>query len=215
MGCKFFRLSDAVRYGMRRPSYDVINYVDDFIGLGVPSVAYASFHALCILLHQLGLDVSQKKLVAPTTKAICLGIKIDTIRHSISIPEEKLPKIHDIVSEWTSKHFCSMRQLQSLLGHLMYIQKCVKPSRFFVNRMLDLLHRNYDASSITLDHDFKRDLRWFQCFLGQYNGTSFFDHKLIHHVVELDACLVGLGGRCGHLVYHLPIVKLGARWCSG
>ena len=166
-----------------------------------------AFHALCVLLRQLGLDVSQKKLVAPTTKAICMGVEIDTIRRTISIPEEKLAKIQDMVSEWTSKHFCSMRQLQSLLGHLMYIQKCVKPSRFFVNRMLDLLRRNYDASSITLDHDFKRELRWFQCFLGQYNGTSFFDHKLIHHVVELDACLVGLGGRCGHLVYHLPIVK--------
>ena len=26
-------------------------------------------------------------------------------------------------------------------------------------------------------------------------------------VVELDTCLVGLGGRRGHLVYHRPIVK--------
>ena len=151
--------------------------------------------------------MSQKKLIAPSTKAVCLGVEIDTVNRTISIPQEKLTKIHDMVNVWTSKHFCSMRQLQSLLGHLMYIQKCVKPSRFFVNRMLDLLRRNYDASSITLDHDFKRDLRWFQSFLSQYNGTSFFDHKPIHHVVELDACLVGLGGRCGHLVYHLPIVK--------
>ena len=203
----FQRVSDAVRFGMRRRGYDVINYVDDFIGLGVPSVARASFDALRVLLRQLGLDVSQKKLIAPSTKAVCLGVEIDTVNRTISIPQEKLTKIHDMVNVWTSKHFCSMRQLQSLLGHLMYIQKCVKPSRFFVNRMLDLLRRNYDASSITLDHDFKRDLRWFQSFLSQYNGTSFFDHKPIHHVVELDACLVGLGGRCGHLVYHLPIVK--------
>ena len=36
---------------------------------------------------------------------------------------------------------------------------------------------------------------------------SFFDHKPFHHVVELDTCLVGLGGRCGHLVYQLQIVK--------
>ena len=187
--------------------YDVINNVDDFTGLGLPSVAHASFQTLCVVLYQLGLDVSQKTLVAPTTKAICLDVEINTVHCTIFIPEEKLTKIQDMVSEWTSKHFCSMRQLQSLLGHLMYIQKCVKPSRFFVNRMLDLLRRNYDASSITFDHDFKRDLRRFQCFLSQYNGTSFVDHKLIHHVVELDICLVGLGGRCGHLVYHLPIVK--------
>ena len=62
---------------MRRRGYDVINYVDDFIGLGVPSVARASFDALSVarasfdalrvLLRQLGLDVSQKKLIAPCT----------------------------------------------------------------------------------------------------------------------------------------------------
>ena len=63
----FQRVSDAIRYGMRRRGYDVINYVDDFIGLGVPSVARASFDALRILLRQLGLDVSQKKLIAPST----------------------------------------------------------------------------------------------------------------------------------------------------
>ena len=75
---------------MRQRGYDIINYVDDFIGLGVPSVMRASFDVLCVLLHHLGLDVSQKKLVASTTKAVCLGVKIDTIRRTISIPQEKL-----------------------------------------------------------------------------------------------------------------------------
>ena len=116
----FQRISDAVRFGMRRRGYNVINYVDDFIGLGVPSVVHASFDTLCVLLRQLGLDVSQKKLIAPTTKAVCLGVEIDAVRRTISIPQEKLTKIHDMVTEWTSKHFCSMHQLQSLLGHLMY-----------------------------------------------------------------------------------------------
>ena len=35
----FQRLSDAVRFIMRRDGYDVINYVDDFVGFGTPSVA--------------------------------------------------------------------------------------------------------------------------------------------------------------------------------
>ena len=94
----FHRLSDAVCYSMRRHGYDIINYVD-FIGIGIPSVEHASFEVLCVLLRQLGLDVSQKKLVAPSTKAICLGIEINTIHRTISIPEEKLASIHNMVSE--------------------------------------------------------------------------------------------------------------------
>ena len=34
---------------------------------------------------------------------------------------------------------------------------------------------------------------------------SFYDHVKTHHVVELDACLAGLGGRWENLVYHLPL----------
>ena len=89
----------------------------------------------------------------------------------------------------------------------MYIEKCIRPSRFFVNRILELLRSNYDANSITLNHDFRRDICWFQVFLRQFNGTAFYDHKPIQEVLELDACLVGLGGRCDNKVYHLPIEK--------
>ena len=55
--------------------------------------------------------------------------------------------------------------------------------------------------------DFKRDIRCFKRFLSQYNGTSFYDHTPTQAVLELDAWLVGLGGRWNENVYHLPIVK--------
>ena len=38
-------------------------------------------------------------------------------------------------------------ELQSLLGLLLYITKCVKPARFFLNRMLQLLRDNAEAFS--------------------------------------------------------------------
>ena len=83
----------------------------------------------------------------------------------------------------------------------------MKPSITFLNRMLALLRSNYDQKTITLTHAFKRDLRWFKHFLTQYNGVSFFDHTKIAGVLELDACLTGLGDRWGRYVYHLPLEK--------
>ena len=203
----FQRFSDAVRHVMYVKGFTVLNYVDDFIGLGTPDVARRSCDALCDVMNELGLDISQRKFVPPGTVVVCLGVEINTIEATVSIPREKLTQVVTLVKEWLPKISCSRRQLQSLLGNLLYIHKCVKPARIFVNRMLDLLRAHYDASTIHLTQDFRRDLRWFAKFLTKYNGVSYFDHRPVDYVVELDACLVGLGGRCQNLVYHLPLVR--------
>ena len=136
---------------------------------------------------------------------ICLGVEVDTRQRTLSIPEEKMRRISDMVDAWLHKCVCTKRELQSLLGNLLYVHKCVAPARIFLNRMLEFLRNNYDAYTIQLTHDFKRDLRWFSNFLSKYNGVSFYDHVRTHHVVELDACLGGLGGRWENLIYHLPL----------
>ena len=73
--------------------------------------------------------------------------------------------------------------------------------------MLELLRASHTSQRITLTQDFKRDLRWFARFLAKYNGVNLYDHAAIHQVLELDACLTGLGGRVENYVYHLPIDK--------
>ena len=112
--------------------------------------AFASYDCLLVLLCRLGLDVSQKNLCPPSKMAVCLGVEIDTVKCTISVPEDKLQRIRHMVDAWGNRHFCSIRQLQILLGHLMYIQKCVKPSCYFVNRILELLRNNYDAQAVFL-----------------------------------------------------------------
>ena len=117
-----------------------------------------SYDHLCEILGDLGLDVSVKKLVAPCTKVTCLGVDIDTVDRTIAIPEDKMHCIEGMLHDWQLKAFVSRQQLQSLLGNLLYIHKCVKPARIFVNRMLQLLRDNYDRNSISLTHDFRHDL---------------------------------------------------------
>ena len=38
-----------------------------------------------------------------------------------------------------------------------------------------------------------------------YNGTSIYNHAVVRHTVELDACLMGYGSVSGNYVYHLKI----------
>ena len=106
------RTSDAVRYVMRQHDVSVINYIDDFLGYGTPDVARRSYDALLDVMAELGITVSEKKLVAPTTQAVCLGILIDTIKGTVAIPDIKLKDIKIMVKEWKGKTFCTKRQLQ-------------------------------------------------------------------------------------------------------
>ena len=141
----FQRISDAIRYVMRQNGFQVINYVDDFIGVATPTVASRSYAFLLELLEALGLDVSAKKLVAPAMNVTCLGVNIDTERRTISIPDEKLQGICGMVKAWVTKHHCSIKQLQSLLGNLLYIHKCEKQHAFSSTACL-----NCYAQSMTL-----------------------------------------------------------------
>ena len=145
-----------------------------------------------------------KKLVPPSTQVVCLGILVDMVDFSVSIPEEKLQLLKDICKKWSSKRACTRRELQSLLGSLLYVAKCIKYARFFLNRMLQLLRDNGHSKCIVITEEFKRDLKWFNSFLPVFNGVSFFNYtpsKLIH----LDACPSGLGAIFDNQVYALPL----------
>ena len=212
-GSQIFQcLSDGVKYIMRQKGFQMIAYIDDYVGVGVPSVAWASYEALLALMAQLGLTISDKKLVPPATCVTCRGVMIDMVQGNIAIPPEKLATILSEVCQWLHRDVASKRQLQSILGLLLYVHKCARPARVFLNRMLDLLRSAHGHQKIWLTPDFKRDLRWFTKFLPTYNGVSLYDHKPIGATLELDACLTGFGGRCGRYIYHLPIARGFMSW---
>ena len=44
------------------------------------------------------------------------------------------------------------------------------------------------------------------------HGVSLYNHKSVYSTLELDACLISFGGRCGRHVYHFPIVRSFKNW---
>ena len=71
----------------------LLNYIDDLIYIGLLSKIHDSYAFLLSFLQDLGLQVSKKKLVPPSTEVVCLGILINTVHKTISIPPEKLQEI--------------------------------------------------------------------------------------------------------------------------
>ena len=117
----FQRFMDAVRFIMKDRFHFpyLYNYIDDLVYTGLPEDICDSYNTLTRLLQELGLEISQSKLVAPTNCAICLGIEINTVNRNLKIPQEKLQKIQNICLQFASKPKVTKNQLQSLLGSLL------------------------------------------------------------------------------------------------
>ena len=121
----FERCSDTIRYIMKLQGCDnLMNYIDDLIYIGLPSKIHQFYQFLLSFLQDLGLQVSQSKLVSPHTEVTCLGIVVNTIKSTISIPADKLQN-NNVCTHWNSKSTSTKRQLQSLLGSLLYITNCI------------------------------------------------------------------------------------------
>ena len=161
MGCS--RLSDFIRYSHSKKGFYLLSYIDDLLGAEIPSKAQASYDTLVSLLQELRIPVSKSKLCPPSTKIICLGIHIDSVEATLSIPDQKLQEIlHNCVDFLKLKKF-TKRQLQSLIGSLMYVHKVVKPARYFVNRLLENL-RNMNEVQF-MNEDVVKDITWFLKFV--------------------------------------------------
>ena len=91
----FHRLTQAVKRMMKRTNFeDIVVYLDDFLVIG-PTLEECTevFNCLLSLLQQLGFDISWHKVVYPTQQLVFLGVLLDSISQSMSLPEDKLYRL--------------------------------------------------------------------------------------------------------------------------
>ena len=109
---------------------------------------------------------------------------VNTETFTLSIPPEKLKKIFSTYLLLRDKTHCSKKQLQSLLGSLLYVSKCVQTSRFFLNRLVDVLRSMEDRIQVPLTIEAKRDVNWFVKFLPNFNTVT-----ISHQIIQLNSML--------------------------
>ena len=194
----FQLIADVITHIMREKGFQVFAYIDNFILVNPKHKAKKAFDTLYDLLTELGLPMNEDKTVPPSSKLTCSGIHIDIPNNTLSIDTEKGQAIYDVCANIITKSHISKRQMQSLLGKLLYLHKCVKPARTFVNQIL-MTFRNSTSKRILITDAFKQDLLWFLKFLPAYNGVSTLNKKCIDnsHTLHIDASLTGLEGGGG------------------
>ena len=104
-----------------------------------------------------------------------MGITLDVTRSLAMLPEDKLSRCRELLREAIARKTMTLRELQSLLGHLNFACRVVVPGRAFLRRVYALtqkVKKHYHHVKIT--KEVRADLEtWYQ-FLSEYNGRSFF-----------------------------------------
>ena len=123
-----------------------------------------------------------------------------TLERLLELQTELLPK-------WLTKKSATKTELQSLIGKLAFVSKCVRPGRLFPTRILDTLRslrRNHHR--VKLSAEFRKDIRWWLRFINVYNGVSLIPTQLWStpdSLFSTDACLTGCGGMSSEQYFHV------------
>ena len=196
----FHRLTQAVKHMMRCRNFEaIVVYLDDLLVIG-PTLEQCTevFNCLLSLLQQLGFDISWHKVVYPTQHLVFLGVLLDSISQSMSLPEDKLVALQAVIIDFLHQHRASKWQLQSLAGRLNWACLVVYDGRTFLRRILDSMASLTSSSSrYKFTSDFYADLLWWHHFLVVFNGTCLFlDSKPLVEV-QTDACYEAAGAYFG------------------
>ena len=128
----FNSITQAVREMMKRRGYNTIMcYLDDFL---IVSQTYSeclqALNELLCLLGRLGFQINYNKLEGPTRKITFLGITLDSVTMTLSIPGDKLTDVKLTMKRIISCKKVSKRDIQSLVGKLNWITQCVYGDAF-------------------------------------------------------------------------------------
>ena len=125
---------------------------------------------------------------------------MDTVAGELRLPRVKLQRLRLLLHQWGSQRACARRELESLVGLLNHACKVVRSCRSFLRRMIDLLHSRTNATHrgvqtpIRLNRGFRADLAWWQCFMEEWNGTSYQRTPATSHHCTWPLTRLGDGG---------------------
>ena len=195
------RVASAILYILRKLGLDLsgkefqaLVYMDDFGGCEEGETATIAFNALGRLLRELGIRESADKACPPSTTMRFLGVEFDTNAMCMRIDEDKRLEIQSLTLTWSRKTVASKQELQSILGKLIWVSKCVRFSRCFVSRLISLLKTlKFQTQKTTIPDPVKLDFSWWHRFMQVFNGVELLIPSTVYCCVLGDAYPMGGG----------------------
>ena len=193
----FQRIGNSIVRYMRTLGFMVVCYLDDYLVISDSEHHCKQGHDLLLeTLEKLGFEINFKKVEYPSQKMVFLGIEIDSVQCSLSLPDNKLHEMKIELAKWQTKTKATKLELQQLIGRLNWGAKVIKGGRTFLRRLIDLmcsLKRKHHHTRI--NSSAKADIQWWIDYISIFNGTTHFIKEVVpSRIFTTDACTHGGAG---------------------
>ena len=182
----------------------VVHILDDFLFINATEEGCANdLKAFLSMCSDIGVPIAFDKTFSPNTTMTFVGISLCTVRLEASLPPDKLEKCKQLLHSFLTRHSCTLRELQSLIGYLNFCCSIISCGRPFLRRFINLtIGVKRPFYHIRLTHETKSDVAMWNSFLDRYNGKSMFlsERFLSSKTLSLytdSAQSLGYGAVCG------------------
>ena len=129
--------------------------------------------------------------------AVFLGVTIDCVTRTLSLPSKKLRELLDFIESWDDRRKVTKLEVQRMVGKLNWAARVIRGGRTFMRALIDLVSRARESHHhVRISAAARMDLLWWKCGLPVFNGTCQFkcDVPLPSFCFATDACESGGGG---------------------
>ena len=171
----------------------ISNYLDDFLFISFLRKLFDAlmnnFIAIC---DYVGCPISEEKTECATEKIVFLGMLLNGVTLTLSIPLEKLHKAQQLLRKILSSKKMTIKTVQQLTSLLNFSNRAIVPGRTFTRRMYDCLKIKDSRGNMLKNHHhiniptgFIKDCRVWQTFLTLTEKDSC--QGLIRPFVDVEA----------------------------
>ena len=126
------------------------------------------------IFSRIGAPIAHHRTEGPAIVLTFLGIQSNTDRFQLSLPDNKIRCLKNLLHHWSTRKACTRKDLKSLLGHLSRAATVIHLGRIFLHTLFSLLQVSNPSHFIRINVEARADIAWWQCLLRHWNGHSFF-----------------------------------------
>ena len=117
------------------------------------------------LLARFGLALSVAKVEGPAQVLEYLGVVIDSKTQTLSISDARREELLALLLSFESRHWASLREVQSLLGKLCFADAVLPGARPFMRRMIDVTRGA--RRRVRRGGEFQADVQYWHAHIAQ------------------------------------------------
>ena len=203
----------------------VFHYLDDFLVVSGISQAEDEYRTVLRVFSELGVELAQEKLAAPSTRIEFLGLVLDSDSMMIELPEDKLSRYRVTIGRLRLNREATLDELLQMVGVLVYSAMVIQHGRSFYYHIIQMvkeakrLHTEGAPFSLKfpLSAAALRELEWWALFIVEWNGKCMIAPSICHfepparHRLFTDACRTGMGAwfdECEYAAHVWDAVEL-------